>query len=492
MTSPQIAGGFVGNTIMGYAVETQVDSALLDLVLKVVDGVVKLLYLDKAENLGVLSIQLPPPLNKLLELQLLGDGNLLYVNLLGLKIGASLSRADPDHPEQTDTAIITIGDSVIKLPCSKDGIDATGEHEEIKIALVKGNRTKIDNCSVSGVSLGYDVFGGGADDQQNGSDAKGFAGGFVGVNHEGVVRNSRMIRCDVVRGTPEEVGPFTGRTELDSVYDFNTVKGIEGEGNSYQVYRPEDAELTTAKTQNGREIASVQRDTSFQTVFNRYDVSHLDVIEKYKDFKDAMMTSATGERTVPLDVYESSAKAVLMRDVNLPDNHEGVTPEPGESPDPCAQTLDLTLTKVWKDWYRPSLRPESITVEIWRSYTDAQGVLHEEPYQTVTLTTADAQKETSTWKKVIADLPVAKQETVDGQEVIYYYTYYAKENPVEGYHSDVSVDQTGQIIITNTAARPALPGTGGWGDWVFILIGGAFVLWGLCGRKHRVKGKRCA
>ncbi len=487
VVSSQIAGGFVGKTDMGYLVEAKVDSALVDLVLKIVNELVKLLYLDKVQDVNLITIQLPPPLNKLLELQVMGDGNLIYVNLLGLKISVSLSKAEPDKPDQTDTVIVTIGDSKISLPCSKNGIDTDGKHPEIEIALIKGNRTKIENSSVSGISLGYDVYGGGAGDQQDGTHADGYAGGFVGLNHEGMLIGNQMYWCDVIRGTPEKVGPFTGTTKLDSVYDFNTIKSIEGDGNVYRIYRPQEDALPKAMTQNGKLIADAVTDDTYQMVFNRFDVLHLAVIEKFKNFENAVMTD--GSNSLPLGVYVSSAKAVLMRDTNLSDNHNGVTPEPGESPDPCEQGMGLTITKVWKDWYNPSIRPESITVEIWQSYTDGQGTKHDALYQTLILSKADAEKETETWKKVVADLPVAKRETVDGQEVIYYYQYSVKEVPVPGYSSHVSTDKTGQIIITNKAAWPELPHTGGIGDWWFIIIGGVVVVLGCTRKKRKVRGK---
>ncbi len=484
--SPQIAGGFVGKTDMGYLVQTQVDSALVDLVLKIVNELVKFLYLDKVQDVNLIKIQLPPPLNKLLELQIMGDGNLVYVNLLGLKIGVSLSKAEPGKPGQTDTVIVTIGDSQIKLPCSENGIDTGGKHPEIEIALIKGNRTKIEKCSVSGISLGYDVYGGGAGDTEDGIHEEGHAGGFVGLNHEGMLIGNQMYWCDVVRGTPEKVGPFTGTTELDSVYEFNTVKGIEGDGNIYRVYRPKDDSLSKANTDNGNLIADAVTDNTYQMVFNRFDVPHLEVIREYQNFEGAVMTD--GADSIPLGVYESSAKAVLMRDTNLPGNHNGITPEPGESPDPCEQEMGLTITKVWKDWYNRDIRPESIQVEIWQSYTDAQGMKHDVLNQTVTISTADVQKETETWKKVISDLPVAKKEMVHGQEVICYYQYSVKEVPVPGYHSEVSTGQAGQIIITNTATMPSLPSAGGIGDWWFITIGGLFVMLGLS-RRRRKAGK---
>ncbi len=482
--SDQIAGGFAGKTDMDYIVKAQVDSALVDLVLKIVNKLVRLLYLDKVQGVNLITIQLPPPLN-ILELRVMGDGKVLYVNLLGIRISAALSKADPAHPGQTDTVLVTIGDSQIRLPCSENGVDTTGKHAELELALIKGNRTKIEDCAISGVALGYDVYGGGAGDLQDGTQEQGYAGGFVGLNHEGVLARSQMYWCDVVRGTPEKTGPFTGKTMLDSVYDFNTIKSIEGDGNTYRVYRPQEKALPQAETQQGALVAQAVQDDTYNLVFSRFDITHLDVIREFADFENAVMTDAAV--SMPLGVYSSSAKAVLMRDTALSDNHGGITPEPGESPDPCKTGMNLTVTKVWKDWYNPSQRPNSIQVEIRQSYTDVQNVMHDVLFKTITLSQADAQKETRTWKQVLEDLPAAKTERIDGEEVIYYYRYTVREIPVPGYTSQVSSDKAGQIIITNTASWPELPHAGGAGDWCFIAIGGAFVLLGLTHRKRREK-----
>ena len=57
----------------------------------------------------------------------------------------------------------------------------------------------------------------------------GRSGGFVGFNDEGLLKNNNMYYCDVVRGTKDLVGPFSGKSELDTVYDFNSQEKVEGE-----------------------------------------------------------------------------------------------------------------------------------------------------------------------------------------------------------------------------------------------------------------------
>ena len=138
VTSGEIAGGFVGETSRAYLVDAQVNSVLVDLLLRVVNALVKLLYLDKAEQIGVIDLGkwFPAIFGKVFDLKVLSEGNVLYVNLFGLKVSVALSKAD-ENQQQTDVAIVTIGDSVIKLPCRKDGIDTDGSGSNLTVQLIK-------------------------------------------------------------------------------------------------------------------------------------------------------------------------------------------------------------------------------------------------------------------------------------------------------------------------------------------------------------------
>lgn len=230
VTSGQIAGGFIGKTDMNYVVSAELQSRLLNIVFTIVNKLLSILYVGDLQNLGVLDVDL----GWVLTVKLLADGKTLAVSLLGLQIGVALNKAT--EPGQSDLAIITIGDSVIELPCTENGIDKDNI-PNVKINLIKGNRTDIDGCRVTGISSGYDVFAGGAGNDADGTDKEGYSGGFIGLNHEGQVKNSTMTLCDVVRGTENLVGPFTGVNDLKSVYSFNTIRSIEGKNNRYSIYR---------------------------------------------------------------------------------------------------------------------------------------------------------------------------------------------------------------------------------------------------------------
>ena len=385
VTSGKIAGGFIGKTDMNYVVSAELQSKLLNTVFVIVNELLSILYVGDLQNLGVLDVNL----GWLLTVKLLADGKTLAVSLLGLQIGVALNKGA--GPGKSDLAIITIGDSVIELPCTKDGIDKDNI-PNVKINLIKGNRTDIDKCSVTGISAGYDVFAGGAGNDADGKDADGYSGGFIGLNHEGQVKNSTMTLCDVVRGTENKVGPFTGVNDLKSVYSFNTIKSIEGNNNHYSIYRAYNALLDKVAKANKDVFGSAVKDTSTGTDYNRYDVLHLDKITEFSDLKDAKMEDAAAATTADLAAYESPAKAVLMLDTANSPNPDNTTSEPADTADPCKKYVDLTISKIWKDFSNlDGSRPKSLTVKVYQQAYDIQGTSIGEKilYKTVTLTEED-------------------------------------------------------------------------------------------------------
>lgn len=228
------AGGFAGRTSFAYLADVKLDSTVVDALFVVLDQLVRALYLDKIQDSDLLHINLG-----IVKVDALYEGNLLHVNLLGLDISVGLSKMSADNDQQTDFAIIKIGDSSIKLPCDKNGI-ITKDNDvksNISVNLIKANRTKITDSNVYGISAGYDVYAGGAGNEADGTATDGRSGGFVGYNDEGLLKNNNMYYCDVVRGTSKLVGPFSGKSDLNSVYDFNTKAGVEGENNNYRIYR---------------------------------------------------------------------------------------------------------------------------------------------------------------------------------------------------------------------------------------------------------------
>ena len=69
-----------------------------------------------------------------------------------VKISVELSKKSSENQQETDVAIITIGDSTVKLPCNEEGIiDGKENEQNIRLTLIKANRTKIQDSSVSGV-----------------------------------------------------------------------------------------------------------------------------------------------------------------------------------------------------------------------------------------------------------------------------------------------------------------------------------------------------
>ena len=522
--SDQVSGGFIGQTDKSFIVETQLDSVVVELLLVIVDQLVKALYVADLENLGVIDLSgfIIPGLGELLGLKILSDGDLLYVNLLGLRIGVALAKADPNDPTQSDTAIITIGDSTIKLPCNKDGLLNPEENKaNLEITLIKGNRTTVTNSKVTGAHAGYDVFGGGATQDADGAavegglpenenqrpDNAGYAGGFVGHNKEGLFEGNQMVYCDVVRGTSELVGPFSGMTNLQSVYFDNadTIEGRDNEGryNLYSIYRDMNAALTDAVAKADGIFSHAQQDTASGTDYNRYEVQHYDKISSFDELEGAVMQGAAGTTPVAMDAYASPAKAVLMDDALNTPGTGGITPEPGEGQDPCKALVDITLQKVWKDNANAgNTRPNEVTFKLKRTYTDAAGVVVEDPtfgtngVLEVKLTAADASEWSETWRKVLTGLPVAFEDATVDPSVVRYYTYSVAEVRVGAYdaatdYSYTVSDGETDYVITVTNALP-LPETGGMGVWPLVMLALALMTGGaLWYRRRRAAQAAC-
>ena len=538
VNSGEIAGGFAGEALRAHLVEAEVSSPLLDLVLLIVNALLKVLYIPGLENLGLINLGDWFGIGKIFDLKVLADGDAVYVNLFGLKIGVSLSKASAENQQETDVAIITIGDSTIKLPCSEKGIiDAENAKSNLTVELIKGNRARVEGCSVTGVVSGYDVFGGGASQNADGvaDRAAGYAGGFSGLNDEGVLYHNDMYYADVVRGTAEKVDPFAN-TKLKSAWDFNSMEDIVGPDdannyNVYRVYRKHMDGATAAVTKGNALITGGTLDTgegTANTGLDRYDFEFFHIVncfdqdmansgasgdegKKWTGVKGAQRTGENGFKEA-LGVYASPSKAVLMLDTAQTGNGGALTPEPDEGQDPCEARVDVTIQKVWNDaGDKEGLRPDAIRVQLVGSYTndagekvvpselivqDGNGTTTEKIVnpQQVDLTEADnASGWTETWRRVVAGLPVA---FADENKVIHYYTYEATEVQVlvdgawksleeAGYTVTYRIDGTDRVIeITNTHL-PMLPETGGVGTWLTALAGGMLLACAAYERRRR-------
>lgn len=463
VTSDGTAGGFAGRTSYAYLADAKLDSGPVNVLLAVVNKLVQALYLDKIENSNLLKINLG-----LIKVDALYEGNLIHVNILGLDIKVGLSKKSKDNDQQTDLAIITIGDSSIKLPCDKDGIKKDDDTKSnISLSLIKANRTEITGSQVYGISTGYDVYAGGADNNKDGTAKDGRSGGFVGFNDEGLLKNNDMYLCDVVRGTSKLVGPFSGKSKLDSVYKFNTQANVEGKKNNYRIYRKLEKKLDEIIKNTKKLNMQYSKDDS--TGWDIYTLGHMNTVQSYDNLQNAQITDSNGSAKVDLNAYESEAKAVLMSDTKTDLNTgESDTPEPSESQDPCDENIKLTINKVWKDFNNFSgIRPNSITVTISRTWTDASGTKQTEKVPSYESYKIDGDINKSTWKKVIEGLPAYKKVGDD----IYYYKYSVTEAKVNGYTTTIDTSKDGFTFTITNKHFPGLPDTGGNGRYLIYLIG---------------------
>lgn len=459
------AGGFAGRTSFAYLADLKLDSGAVNVIFSVVNQLVKALYLDKLQDSNLLKINLG-----IIEVDALYHGKLLHVNLLGLDISVGLSKKSTENKQETDLAIITIGDSSIKLPCDENGLlNDNDAKSNISVSLIKANRTRITDSNVYGVSHGYDVYAGGAGNDNDGDAKDGRSGGFVGFNDEGLLKNNNMYYCDVVRGTPKLVGPFSGESSLNSSYSFNTKEKVEGEQNNYRIYRKLDTALNQIKKNSDKLNLSYEKDAS--SGWDIYTLGHMNSVKSYDTLKNAKLTDDTSSTTAELKAYESSAKAVLMSDTKTTLNTgDSDTPEPSESQDPCDENIKLTINKVWKDLNNfDHSRPNSITVTISRTWKDKAGnetteivpvVPGHESYK------IEGSIYKSKWQEVIKELPAYKTVGDD----IYYYTYSVTEAEIGGYTTTIKTSDDGFTFTITNSHFPSLPDTGGYGRYFIYLI----------------------
>lgn len=368
------AGGFVGRTSYAYLAKVDGDSPdLLKPLLEVINTLLKALYADKLQDIDAIKVSIPG-LNKVLELKVLSDGDVLSVTLFGLKISVALVKDNGDGTK--DMAQIHIGDSYVEIPCSEDGIT----EDALKIGLIKANRTKVAGCTITGVTNGYDVFGGGANNDTDGSSKFGYAGGFVGFNNEGLLENNTMLYADTIRGTANRVGAFSGRTELESSYSFNTLKEIEGNNNKYSVYRLDKYgdELNRILHQSGKPLsADHQKEKIGEVSYHVYTVEHRGPSKILQGeapsyfeaaWKDAVLNSSEHEQAkFPANVYVSAAQANLMLGVATEQNEDRTIPGAGDMQDPCGTEMLLTVQKIWFD-DGSIKRPEEINVTLLQGF----------------------------------------------------------------------------------------------------------------------------
>lgn len=453
------AGGFAGRTSFAYLADLKLDSGQVNVIFMLVNKLIKALYLDKLQESNLLKNDLG-----IIKVEALYKGNLLHVNLLGLDISVGLSKKSTDNSQQTDLAIITIGDSSIKLPCDENGLlNDNDAKSNISVSLIKANRTKITDSNVYGVSYGYDVYAGGASNTKDGTAADGRSGGFVGFNDEGLLKNNNMYYCDVVRGTKDLVGPFSGKSELNSVYDFNKQEKVEGEGNNYRIYRKLDKSFKEIKGNNQK----LNSDYENKDGWDIYTIGHMITVKAFDTLKNAVLSN--GSEKADLKAYESPAKAVLMADIKTTLNTgESETPEPSESQDPCDKLVKLTINKVWKDFDNfDNKRPDSITVTISRTWKDATGKEQTETvsgYESYPITGSINK---STWQEVIEELPAYFKDS-DG--TVRYYKYSVTEAEIDGYTTTIKTSDDGFTFTITNKHFPCLPNTGGFGNYLFYAI----------------------
>lgn len=493
------AGGFAGETSYAYLASVNVDSKLVEVITAALGEILDLLAVGNLEDLNLIGLKIP----WLLEVKVLGDGNLAYVNLLGLKIQIQLVG-------DGNTAKISIGDSEITLIRDQDGKWTAEGGSSLQINLIKANRTRIAESSVEGIADGYDVFGGGADQTADGTDKpdnggdfvsqeemdyKAAAGGFIGYNKEGLLENNDMYFCDTIRSSSGTAGTFTGVSDLDTNYDYNQKNSVEGNDNVYRIYRRGTksenlgrlTQISGITSQFMQEEQKNEKEKAWSNIYVINNLNDVDSAKKEEDFPKLKGRSMTdgGSNTELLEAYISPAMAVLMENVETTENGDSLTPEPPDMQDPCDEYIDPDITKVWDDksnkWGQ---RPTEITVDIWQKLEDEsedEWIL----FDTVVIT---GDMDEDIWDTITPGIPELPAWTMvdnaeTGEKEQKYYEYSVTEREVSGYYTKVEPgktyidgeevtvkDEPFSYVITNQS-KEQLPDAGGMGTRLLYLAG---------------------
>ena len=483
VSSDSTAGGFIGKTNYAYLAEVDLESpSLLDPILSVVNILLDYLYVDDLESLNFIEIEI---LGKALKLEVLNDGNALSLTLLGIPITVALVKNNGNST--SDVAQIHIGDSYIEIPCTNtEGNHIKAEDKEnIKIGLIKANRTKVVNSTVDGIETGYDVFGSGASRDKLGDNKGGYTGGFVGYNNEGLFEKNTMLRADKIKGAPDNVNGFSGKTALESRYDFNTIYGIEGNDNIYHVYRVYDKDelnylcrdVKDVVTVNGDELGDRQvllakftppQEDEPTLKYYDYQINHLNAyvyngnepiavrhFDLGSDWQEAYQTTQNGLVKFNANVYVTNGELDLMDGSINDDIIDDPVKEEGPMQDPCEDEISFKIQKLWIDDNNKD-RPTEVTVKLSRYILENKEKIYDNNfiYEIKIDSTNVDDYDNNSWSYII---PAGKLELNDKDGNKYYYE--VSETPVDGYLTIYDQSEDGYTFyITNYRTTSIMEG----------------------------------
>ncbi|OUQ56110.1 hypothetical protein B5E58_11270 [Tyzzerella sp. An114] len=99
----------------------------------------------------------------------------------------------------------------------------------VNLDLIKANRSKITNVSITGVNTwdGFDIYGGGSSETSEAINDMGYTGGFIGLNFGSTVTNGKLVYADTVKGSQGKINPYVGSNESTALLTDSEIGVLE-------------------------------------------------------------------------------------------------------------------------------------------------------------------------------------------------------------------------------------------------------------------------
>lgn len=126
----------------------------------------------------------------------------------------------------------------------------------VNLDLIKANRSKITNVTITGVNNwdGFDIYGGGSSETSEATNDMGYTGGFIGLNFGSTVTDGKLVYADTVKGSQGKINPYVGSNESTALLtdsEIGVLKELLIKLNLEENWSNSDIEKSNFETRSG-------------------------------------------------------------------------------------------------------------------------------------------------------------------------------------------------------------------------------------------------